>query len=284
MKTKGRRVFAAILLLLFTLPLFFTLWNVIQKLTDTSEPTFIWSPYSGWDQYDEVLRNNQTVNLWQNHIYDSERDVRMSFYPYSHINAEYGLPASREGSAYFRLRKVRYKFQVIDDQLQILSTEFFSDKHWRTLYEKEGTLYEKPNDTHWPFTATHMVCEVPLECGFYDPIAISGLDGCGIILLSSDDPGLETDITLYLFNGRTWDKVNFELADGTSSDCLRGYVRRKTDSNNTSNSKIGTMEICIKNKNDIYILYQVSYSDNAIVLIPDIDTKISTDDLLNWAY
>ena len=273
---------------LISLPLIFSAWGTICTLLQPlPTPEVIFSPYIHERQYDEFQRGNEQANIMVDYIRDFEGKIAVSLYPYSHYNADCTLPMSTEEAGYYKIRNVSYKFQLSDNRFQILSVEFFSDRHWRRLFEEDGTLYEQRIDSSWPFNGKSKICDLPSEFSFYDPISISGLGGCGIIVLSSNDPGVEAEIIIYVPTEKGWSQTQFVLPNGSKMECVKGYIRRQEDHSapNSTNATVGKIELCLKSQNaESYEVYQVTYSEGNLILASDNSTQITDDILLNWKY
>lgn len=288
MKTKTRKFLALLLLGLISLPLIFSAWGSIHTLLQPlPTPEVIFSPYIQESHCDEFQRGDELANIVVDYIRDSEGKIRVSLYPYSHCNANCKLPMTIEETGYYQIRNVGYKFQISDHRFQILSIKFFSDRHWQRLFEEDGTLYAQRTDSSWPFNRKSMICDLSSEFGFYDPIAISGLDGCGIIVLSSDDPGVETEIIAYVPTKKGWSQTQFVLPNGSKMEYVKGYVRRQEDHSTrySTSVTVGKMELCLKSQEDeSYEIYQVVYSEGVLILTPNNSIEITDDILLNWKY
>ena len=288
MKHKTIRLISWIFLILFIFPCFLMLWRTVQNaIFPPKEPYIIDSPYYYEARYDEIQRESSTANIWIGYLCNTENGIKTSLYPYSHYNGIYTLPKSPQDSGLFCIKSIEYQWQFVDMNFEINSINFFSNQHWRTLYEENGKLYEQTTDSRWPFNRQTLICELLPEFGFYDPIVISGLDGCGILVLSSKDPGLEADIFVYIPSKGEWSKAAFLMPDGTKLEHAHGFVRRHVDlfsSSYVDNSAIGNMELCIKNKAGDYEICQVPYSDGVLTLTPNTDIEVSDEVWLNWTY
>lgn len=259
-------------------------WGSVQVSRKLSkEPEAKLAPYSYKYLYDEFRKGNKQNAAF---IQNPETRQEISLYPYTHVNAECQLPLTKDEPVCYQLRNVRYRFQIIEDTFQVLSVEFYSQEHWRKLYEQDGKLYEEQLDGHWPFHRRNLVAELSERDGFYDPIPILRSGGCGVLLLSSDDPGVGSDIRVYIPTKKGWEQASFLMPEGTQQDHLQGYVHRREDhsARDAVNGEIGTMEVCTKNQDDVYILYQVVYSDGLLRLEDSEQGTVSAENLLNWTY
>ncbi len=261
-------------------------WASLRALLQgPQEPIYISSPYVYEYQYDDFNRDGQRVSLLVGHLRDLEEGQSTSFYPYTHLNADCRVPLFRGESGTYTVRNILYEFQVVEGKFCVLSTQFYASKHWRELFEEDGTVYERRLDGHWPFQGRSTVLELPEGASFYDPIAIPGLGGCGILLLSTDDPGNESDIRVYIRTDKGWCQAKFSMPDGTQRDFLQGYVRRQEDITAESpiSSTIGNMEVCVKNQSGRYALYNVVYSDGMLAL-EETQAEVTAEDLRGWMY
>lgn len=287
---KAKRFFVLLLLGLFTLPYFLLMWKTAQTMTQPAPTVYaISSPYAQEHRYEEFLRNGMEARILVDIIRDVDREINVSLYPYSHFNAFCELPMSIEGAGYYRIGtggKVGYEFYLSENYFHITSIEFLANQAYRRLLEEDGILYEQRINGSWPFNGKTVICELPSEVGFYDPISISGLHGCGIVLFSSEDPGLESDIQVYVPAKKGWTLAKFVTPDGIETEQIRGYVRRQEEPSDRhlTSSLIGTMELCMANQEGQYELYQVAYLDDTLVLTVNSDISVTDDDLLNWAY
>lgn len=285
---KSKRLLAVLLLALFSLPFLFSAWNTVQVLTrPRPTPDVIFSPYVQEGQYEKIQRGGQQVDIPGDSIRNIESGVRASFYPYSHYNVCCTLPMTVEETVGYQIRRVNYEFQFSENRLQISSIEFYVDEHWRRLFEENGKIYEQRTDSSWPFNGKTEICDLSPEVGFYDPIDISGLGGCGVILLSSEDPGVMTEIRVYVPTSKGWAQAQFLLPDGSRAECIEGYVRRWEDysARGSANKMVGKMELCLKNGDTgLYELHQVTYSEGVLALAPDNSVEITDDSLLHWNY
>lgn len=287
MKPKTKRIFAWTLLTLALLPLVVVAsGTVFRIIKSTQEPGAILAPYTYSANYDKVQRGDQLAHIWVGYIDDWDNDLSVSLYPYSHFNAECTFPVAKEEIGYYKIRQVRYEYQFVEDGFLLSPAEFYMDDHWRELYEEDGKLYERRVDSFWLFNRRKMVCDLSPEIGFYDPISITGLNGCGIILLSEEDPGFESDILVYVQSHSDWEKARFLLPDGTEAEHIQGFVRRYADlsARYAVNSAIGKMELCIRNQDGDYEICQVTYSDGVLVVTPSHDIEVTDDVILNWTY
>jgi len=281
---KNKKLVSWVLIFLLVLQLFLFLWGTFKLINiSMSHPPMEFSPYGYVCRNGEVSRGGRLVDILVGYIADSDSGVKYSFYPYSHYNADVILlPVDKDDSGLFKIGIVRYQFRLVEDALKITATEFYSREHWRELYEKNGSLYERRVDGVWPFDGRRMICPLSSEVGFYDPIRITGL-GCGLLLLSAEDPGFESDIQVYVPTRTGWEKAKAVLPDGTELDTLTGYVRRMTD-RSSRYAPGGYMELCMKDQDGQYLLYHVTYSDGSLLLTPDPTTEVTAEDLLCWAY
>jgi len=284
---KSKRFFAFLLLVLISLPLLFSTVITVQTLTQPApSPYIISSPYTLKRQYYEVQRADKQGRILVDYICNDEGEFNGYLYPYSHFNAECSLPLSVDGFGHYKIGAVNYIFQIYENEFQVSSIEFFSNKHWRNLLEKNGTLYEQRIDSSWPFNRKAVICDLPSESCFYDPIAISGLGGCGILLLSANDPGVETDIVVYVPTKSGWRQAQFLLPDGSETEQVFGFVRRKEDSTASDGDKaiVGKMEVCMKNQDGHYEVCHVAYTNDILILTPDSDVKPANDFWVDWQY
>ncbi len=281
-----KKCIALFLLLLMVTALALAAWTSIRAWTRGSEsPLVIASPYVYKFQYEELDRGDEQVRVLVGCIQDMEMKKSASLYPYGHLNAVCRIPPVREGTGSYTFRNVQYEFQVVEDTFQITATRFYAAERWRELSEEGGTVYEKQVNGHWPFQGRSEIVELPEESGFYDPIAIPGLGGCGLLLLSSDDPGVEADISVYISTDEGWSQAEFRMPDGTRQALLRGYVRRQADPTVMGSvSKIaGNMEVCVKNQSGRHALYNVVYSEGMLAL-EETQAEVTAENLRGWMY
>jgi len=227
---------------------------------------------------EEMRRNGQQVSVFSAHVRDTDSGVTCSLYPYAHWNADIDLPEDRGWVGCLSVSLVRYRFQLVEDTLQITATEFFSGEDWWELFEENGSLYERRVDGIWPFDGRRLICPLSAGVGFYDPVRIDTLE-CGLLLLSSEDPGFESEIRVYVPTMTGWKQAKWLLPDGTEADSLTGYARREIDQPST-----GYLELCVKDQDGQYLLCHVDRSDGTLVLTPDPTVEVTADDLLSWAY
>lgn len=277
----AKRTISVLLLFSMAIPLILLIWFSIQvSIPHERISDGVVSPYVYGYQYDEFRHGNKQA---VGYIRDCETSQVMSLYPYVHVNADCQVPLVKGDLGCYKIRNVQYRFQLTEKSFQVISTEFYTKQHWRKLYEQDGKIYEECLDKHWPFYCRNTVLELQEEDGFYDPISISGLGGCGVLLLSSDDPGIESNICVYILTKKGWEKTAFLMPDGTEQDYLFGYVRRWGD-HSTSNGIIGNMEVCVKEQGNRYMIYQVTYSEGILILEASNSVEATSEDLLTWMY
>ena len=287
MKIEKRRGIALLLLFVICFPFALTLREVGKPITQPpTTPDVIFSPYAYEHQNVYFQRGDEQACILEDYIRDIESGEKVSLYPYSYFNTFCALPMNKEESGNLQNGKVSYEFRIFNNSLEILSINFYSNKNWCTLYQENGYLYEKPVGSGRRSDGENMICELPQEVSFFDPISISGISGCGVVLLSSDDPGLEANIQVYISTNAGWTKAKFIMPDGTETNCIRGYVRRREDQSTrySTNPLVGTMELCIENQEGHYELYQASYSENDILLLTTEGAEIAHESILNWKY
>lgn len=254
---KGKRLFALLLSALLALGAAVPLWGGIQRLLAArQEPYVTSSPYSlhGLD----CLREKETGREW-------------SLYPYAHYNGTCRLPMKMGEPLEYSLNMVRYTFLVDKDALTVTSIELYDQNHWDRLYEEDGKLYTERTDRSWPFRRKRLVCELSEETGFYAPIRLAGLGGCGILTLSVEDPGDEGEITVYVPTERGWEKATFVLPDGTETEGIHGYVHRRRDADvigYSADEATGRMELWLTDGEGGYESYDVFSSGTELVLSP----------------
>lgn len=287
MKIEKRRVIALLLLFVICSPFALTLREVGKPITQPpTTPDVIFSPYAYEHQNAFFQRGDEQACILEDYIRDIESGEKISLYPYSYFNTFCTLPMGKEESGNVQNGNVSYDFRILNNSLEILSINFYSNKNWCILYQENGYLYEKHTGSGWRFDGENMICELPQEVSFFDPISISGINGCGIVLLSSDDPGLEADIQVYIPTNNGWTMARFVMPDGTETNYIQGYVRRREDQSirYSTNPSVGTMELCIENQEGHYELYQVSYSENDTLLLTTDGAEIAYESILNWKY
>lgn len=284
---RPRRLFRYLIILLLVMTFAINLLPIIQLLRKENKTVVALDPpYSISYKLDETHEGR----FEQAFFCDEGAPLEISLFPYAHYNALGDLPLYRGDKLRYRLGKVRYTFQTSasNDPDEVLlsapSIEFKMDKDWHTLYQEDGKLFEEKTGKYWPFNGRKMICKLPLEPVFYDPIAIAGLDGCAILVLSPADPMEEADITVYLPTKKGWETARFIMPDGTQIDQFKGYVCRHVDptASYSTDPAMGQMELCQSTDDGSVTYYQVSCSNESLVLSPmDINTK---DILVNWRY
>lgn len=253
---KSKRFLALGLLLLLAVGLLIPLWGGVRQLEAARRgAVVIYSPYtlSGLDR----LRNEETGEEW-------------SLYPYAHWNGECRLPMGEGEPLEYNMNMVRYVFRIEGGALAVDQIEFYTQEHWLRLYEKDGGLYAEQRDRSWPFSQRRLVCELSPETGFYAPVKLAGLGGCGIVTLSAEDPGEEGEIRVYVPTEKGWERALFVLADGAETETFSGYVCRRRDGETLGYSiepATGQMELGMAREGG-YDVYQVAYSEGKLFLTP----------------
>lgn len=282
-----KKCFSWLLLLLIGISMALLFWCAVQSsIPSHSKVEAILSPYVYEHQYDEYLREGKQVSVFVDYIRNAETGEKASLYPYTHFNADCVLPMTTDELGCFMIRNVRYQYFLGNGRFEIVATEFYSNEHWRTLYVENGKIYERCLDKHWPFNGRTEICELQTPTMFYDPISISGLDGCGVLLFSGDDPGIESDFSVFIHTKKGWQKAKFLMPSGDEEEYLQGYVRRRVDdtAHDSTSRDVGTMEVCTKNQDGEYSIYRVIYNGPTLALEADADGVVSSEDLLCWTY
>lgn len=287
MKTKKRRGIALLLLFVICFPFVLTVREAGKSIMQPpTTPDVIFSPYVYEHQYENFQRGDEQACILIDYIRDIESGEKISLYPYSNFNTFCTLPMAKEESGNLKNGYVNYEFRISNNSLEILSINFYSNEKLYTLYQEDGCLYEKHVGSGWWSDGENVICELSEKFCFFDPINILGLKGCGVVLLSSDDPGLESDIQVYIPTNKGWSMAKFVMPEGTETNCIRGYVRRREDQSTrySTDPSAGAMELCIENQEGYYELYQVTYSENDILLLTTDGTEIAHESILNWKY
>ena len=249
---KYKRLFALLLLTLLLLRAAVPLWGGIQTARQGSY--IISSPYSLYGL--DCLRENGTGREW-------------SLYPYAHYNGTCRLPMQAGDPLEYSMNMVRYTFLINEDALTVASVELYTQNNWNRLYEKDGKLYTERTDRSWPFRRKRLVCALSEEIGFYAPIRLAGLEGCGVLTLSVEDPGDEGEITVYVPMERGWEKAAFVLPDGTETERINGCVHRRRDTDvmgYSADKATGQLELWLADGENGFERYDVLYSKGELIL------------------
>lgn len=254
---KGKRLFALLLSALLVLGAAAPLWKGIQISRIARQgPYAISSPYSlyGLDR----LCENAAGREW-------------SLYPYAHYNGTCRLPMREGDPLEYSMNMVRYTFSVDEEALTVASVELYTQNSWNRLYEEDGRLYTERTDRSWPFRRKRLVCALSEETGFYAPIRLAGLGGCGVLTLSVEDPGDEGEITVYVPTEKGWERAAFVLPDGTETERIHGYAHRRRDAGTmgySADETTGQLELWLADGGDGLEKYDVLYSGGKLVLSP----------------
>lgn len=252
---KAKRSLALLLAALLALGLLVPLWGGVRRLSEARQgPQVVFSPYSlsGLD----CLKNEETGEEW-------------SLFPYAHRNGTCELPMEVGEPLKYSINMVRYLFRVESETLEVERIELYAQDHWHRLYQEDGCLYTQRADGLWPFLGRRKVCVLSEEAGFYAPIKLAGLEGCGVFLTSAEDPGNQGEITVYTPTGKGWKQATFVLPDGTETTSISGSVRRHRDEETLGYSiapTTGQMELRLAGEEGIY---QVNYTEGKLLLLPE---------------
>lgn len=195
---------AWLLLIILIFPVGYALWNI---LFPGSGPDIVMGPlvYTG------------------GMIEDTRTGVRYDPSPWVHPNGE--LRFYREPIIH-SLAGVTYEFYVDDIQHPVM--KFVAGDNEYQVYDHDGNIVSKRLSGWWPFGRTAVVCPLPGSPCFYTPIKVSGLGGCGILMIEPGPDQPDASVTLWTAQENQWSQTPFRK-DGEILWTVKGNARRHTN-------------------------------------------------------